>query len=311
MDDLKPTRRRTLRTIVLPLGAAATVAAVIVGVTLGVNHHSKPAPRPVATVPPPPSPSGSGLVGVPWLLETFNVPGPLSRAQARVIGSIIGTGPRLTFDGKDVVGTFFCGWFRARVAVNGPQLALGKPRSVMPNCDAVSRTVMRTFLTYFRSVRRWAISAGTLQLTSINAKIDIVFRAQPLTVLTQGHRGSGEYQFLYNHSGLGAWLKWLWQPNGRASQTPEHTTTNSDTPPLQATCARVDHGAGFVYGWATSAATRVVYGGAPELTLYPRATWAGHVAFGGFVDKAHSHMPLTVYDANGKVLARSTSLPCR
>jgi len=290
--------RRRPRVIALPLAAAAAVvAAVVLGGALAANTH-KPAHR--AATPPAMPTTEPTLVDNSWLLESITQHGRTTPTPAGFVGA-------LEFQGKVVAGRAQCTSFWAGVVVNGSTMKFGKLSSSKVVCTNTGRTLEQQVLAALGSLDHWAISRDKLRLAAADGTV-LVFHLNPsITVLLQGHRGRGTYRLLLEDDNSNPSLLWQWRPNGGAWGTPGYGGIASPDPQLVPTCSGVDGGAGFVYGWAPTAATRVVYGTSHpvELKLNSATTTGKQVAFGGFVDPARAHTPVTVYDKTGHVLARA------
>jgi heat shock protein HslJ len=293
--------RRRPRVIALPLAAAAAVvAAVVLGGALAANTH-KPAHR-AATPPATPTTEPTTeptLVDNSWLLESITQHGRTTPTPGGFSGA-------LEFQGKVVAGEVQCTHFWAGVVVNGSTITIGQQHPSGTRCTNTGRALEHQVLTALHSINRWTISRGKLQLAGADGTV-LVFHLNPsISVLLQGHRGRGTYRLLLEGDNSNPSLLWQWRPNGGAWGTPQYGGIASPDPQLVLTCSGVDSGAGFVYGWAPTAATRVVYGTSHpvELKLYPAATTGQQVGFGGFVDPARAHTLVTVYGKGDHVLAR-------
>jgi heat shock protein HslJ len=289
--------RRRPRVIMLPIAAAAAVvAAVVLGGALAANSH-KPA-HPAATPPATPTTEPT-LVDTSWVVESITQHGRTTPTPAGFVGT-------LQFGGKIVAAEIHCTHFWAAVVVNGSAMTIGKQNSSPIVCTNTGLAFEHQVLAALGSIDHWAISRGKLRLAGADGTA-LVFHLNPsISVLLQGHRGPGTYRLLLEGVDKYPSLLWQWRPKGGAWGTPGYGGIASPDPQLAPTCSRVDNGAGFVYGWAPTAATRVVYGTSHpvELKLYPAARTGKQVGFGGFVDGARAHTLVTVYGKGDHVLAR-------
>jgi heat shock protein HslJ len=284
---------------VLPLAAAAAVvAAVVLGGALAANPH-KPAHRAATATPPTTPTTEPTLVDNSWLLESITQHGRTTPIPAGFVGA-------LEFQGKVVAGRAQRTSFSAGVVVNGSTMKFAKLTLSKVVCTNSGRALEQQVLAALNSINRWVISRGKLRLAGADGTT-LVFHLNPaISALLQGHRGRGTYRLLLEGHSSYPSLLWQWRPNGGAWGTPGYGGIASPDPQLVPTCSRVDSGAGFVYGWAPTAATRVVYGTSQpvELQLYSATTTGKQVAFGGFVDAARARTPVTVYGKRDHVLAR-------